>query len=166
MTENLIRLKLIRLMGLTLLVSMVMVTVHCRRSGSSDIIVYSSSPDGDRLTKRSGLSFTSDKDLSSADIKIDELTLFQKIDGFGATFNEAGMICINSLDPETKDSVLKMLSAPESGAGFTLMKSPVAACDFASAGPWYTYNDTPGDTSMKHFTIKDIKLKGEFEVKD
>lgn len=34
------------------------------------------------------------------------------------------------------------------------MKSPVAACDFASAGPWYTYNDTPGDTSMDHFTIE------------
>ena len=47
-----------------------------------------------------------------------------------------------------------MLFDPESGAGFTLMKSPVAACDFASAGPWYTYNDTPGDTSMEHFTIE------------
>ena len=34
------------------------------------------------------------------------------------------------------------------------MKSPIAACDFASAGPWYTYNDTPGDTAMNHFTIE------------
>ena len=64
------------------------------------------------------------------------------------------MICLNSLGAEEKDSVLKMLFDPESGAGYTLMKSPIAACDFASAGPWYTYNDTPGDTSMEHFTIE------------
>ena len=80
--------------------------------------------------------------------------MFQSIDGFGASFNEAGMICLNSLNKETQDSVFKMLFDPDSGAGYTLMKSPVAACDFASAGPWYTYNDTPGDTLMEHFTIK------------
>ncbi len=34
------------------------------------------------------------------------------------------------------------------------MKSPIAACDFASAGPWYTFNDTPGDTAMKNFSIE------------
>ena len=100
------------------------------------------------------MSFTSDKESSLPVIKIDEGTRFQKIDGFGATFNEAGMICLNSLNAETKDSVLKMLFDPDSGAGYTLMKSPIAACDFASAGPWYTYNDTPGDTSMEHFTIE------------
>ena len=102
----------------------------------------------------SDLSFTADKESSLPEIKIDEGTSFQKIEGFGATFNEAGMVCLNSLNEATKDSVLKMLFDPESGAGYTLMKSPVAACDYASAGPWYTYNDTPGDTSMDHFTIE------------
>ncbi|MBK7709848.1 MAG: hypothetical protein IPJ37_01905 [Bacteroidales bacterium] len=79
---------------------------------------------------------------------------FQTIDGFGASFNEAGMICLNSLDSETQNSVFKMLFDPDSGAGYTLMKSPIAACDFASAGPWYSYNDTPDDTLMEHFTIE------------
>ena len=146
--------KLCRSIGCTLVVSILIVIVQCQRSKSPDITVYSSSKDGDRLTKKAHSFFTSDKESSLSVIKIDEGTHFQKIDGFGATFNEAGMICLNSLDTETQDSVLKMLFNSSSGAGYTLMKSPITACDFASAGPWYTYDDTPGDTSMKHFTIE------------
>jgi glucosylceramidase len=148
-------------MSLAIAAVMIIANVQCKRSGSSDITVYSSSQDGDRLTKRSGSSFTSGEDSSAPVIKIDERTLFQKIDGFGATFNEAGMICLNSLPAETKDSVLKMLFDPESGSGYTLMKSPVGACDYASAGPWYTYNDTPGDTLMEHFSVeRDLGANG------
>jgi glucosylceramidase len=33
------------------------------------------------------------------------------------------------------------------------MKAPLAACDFASAGGWYTYDDTPRDSGLKRFTI-------------
>ena len=150
-----------RLIRFTLFVSALIVNVQCQRSKDSNISVYSSSHDGDRLTKRTDVSFTSDKESSLPVIKIDEGTRFQKIDGFGATFNEAGMICLNSLDAETKDNVLKMLFEPDSGAGYTLMKSPMAACDFASAGPWYSYNETPGDTAMEHFSIqRDLEPNG------
>lgn len=146
--------KLNRIIGLVIVMSTFLVNIHCIRSNESDITIYSSSQDGDRLSKRPGLSFISDKELSLPVIKVDETTRFQKIDGFGASFNEAGMISLNSLNPEIQDSVLKMLFDPDYGAGYTLMKSPIGACDFASAGPWYTYNDTPGDTSMIHFTIE------------
>ncbi len=146
--------ELTRLTLIILITGSILVNIHCQRSESPVITVYSSAQDGDRLTKKSDLLFTSDKKSSIPVIKIDEETRFQKIEGFGATFNEAGMICLNSLKSASKDSVLKMLFEPESGAGYTLMKSPIAACDFASAGPWYTYNDTPGDTSMEHFTIE------------
>jgi glucosylceramidase len=71
------------------------------------------------------------------------------------------MICINSLDKAAHDSVFRMLFDTSAGAGFTLMKSPIAACDFASAGPWYSYNEMPGDTAMKYFTIKrDLEADG------
>ncbi len=119
-----------------------------------DVYVYSSSRDGDRLTRKSDIRFSTDLKSSLPVIMIDDGTRFQKIDGFGATFNEAGMICLNSLNPETQISVLKMLFNPDTGAGFNIMKSPIAACDFASAGPWYSYNDTPGDTLMKNFNIE------------
>jgi glucosylceramidase len=146
--------ELTRFIGFSVLVGLILINVQCGRSKGPVITVYSSSQDGDRLTRKTDGSFASEGDSSMPVIKIDTGTHFQKIDGFGATFNEAGMICLNSLPAGARDNVLKMLFEPDSGAGFTAMKSPVAACDFASAGPWYTYNDTPGDTSMQHFSIE------------
>jgi O-glycosyl hydrolase len=137
-----------------LVVISLLLNVQCQRNDGPDIIVYSSSQDGDRLTRKELLRFSTSFQSSMPAIIVDEKTRFQKMDGFGASFNEAGMICLNSLEPEIQDSVFKMLFDPDSGAGYTLMKSPIAACDFASAGPWYSYNDTPGDTLMEHFTIE------------
>ena len=128
--------------------------IQCQGPRDSAIAVYSSSQDGDRLTQKEKIQFRSDKESSLPVIQVDEKIHFQMMDGFGASFNEAGMICLNSLDSEAQDKVLQMLFDPDSGSGYTLMKSPIAACDFASAGPWYTYNDTPGDTSMEHFSIE------------
>jgi glucosylceramidase len=143
-----------RLFGLSLIFGTLLVNVQCQKQKESGIVVISSSLDGDRLTKLAGISFTENKEANLPVIEMDTASRFQKIDGFGATFNEAGMICLNSLNTESQDSVLRNLFDPLTGAGFNLMKSPIAACDFASAGPWYTYNDTPGDTAMTHFSIE------------
>jgi glucosylceramidase len=125
------------------------------------ITVYSSSQEGDRLTQQPALKFTELKSSSLPEITINEDKVFQRMDGFGATFNEAGMICLNSLAPEAKEKVLESLFSHDSGAGYTLMKSPMAACDFASAGPWFSYNETPGDTAMEHFSIaRDLAPNG------
>lgn len=131
-----------------------LINTQCEQPKHLNISVYSSSLDGDRLTKKPNIGFESPSSSATAVITVDEGKQFQKIDGFGATFNEAGMICLNSLKPEAKEEVLKKLFDSESGAGFTLMKSPIAACDFASGGGWYTYDDTPGDTAMTHFSIE------------
>jgi glucosylceramidase len=154
MPKKEVRCKSVRLIGYIIIVIFLFVNIQCKRSKSLVISVYSSSQDGDRLTRKSDVPFASDKESSLPVINIDEGTRFQEIEGFGATFNEAGMICLNFLKPETQDSVLRTLFSPDSGAGYTLMKSPISACDFASAGPWYTYDDTPGDTSLKHFSIE------------
>ena len=131
-----------------------MINVHCQKPKSTDISVYISSQDGDRLTKKADMQFKADKKSSLPVIKIDESIRFQKMDGFGATFNEAGMICLNSLSADAKENVLKMLFDPETGSGYTAMKSPIGACDFASAGPWYSYNETRNDTLMKSFSVE------------
>ena len=34
------------------------------------------------------------------------------------------------------------------------MKTPIAGTDFQSAGPWYTYDDTPGDVELKNFSVE------------
>jgi glucosylceramidase len=129
-----------------------LIAFGCKQPVQTEITIYSSSGEGDRLEKTSG-KFSKEKDNPSV-IRVNEKTRYQKIDGFGATFNEAGMICLNSLPAEKKEKVLKDLFDPENGSGFNLMKSPIAACDFASAGPFYSYDDTKGDTMMKNFTIE------------
>jgi glucosylceramidase len=165
------------ILSCVLTAGMLLLNSYCRRSDNPGIDVFSSSLDGDRLLQKNNRWGVSGKKQNFPEIKIDTNTHYQKISGFGATFNEAGMICLNSLEPEAKDSVLKMLFDTLTGAGYTIMKSPIAACDFASAGPWYTYNDTPGDTAMEHFTvdrdlapdglitfIKEASRFGKFEI--
>ena len=122
--------------------------------GGSSISVYVSAKEGDRFTRKTDKKFVSAGNSSLHFIKVDEATRYQSIEGFGATFNESGMICLNALTPETRNNVLKSLFDSVTGAGFSLMKSPIAACDFSAAGPWYSYNDTPGDTAMNHFSIQ------------
>jgi len=85
----------------------VLFIVQCACQNDPEISVYSSSQDGDRLTKKRDVQFTSVKQSSLPVITVDERIRFQKIEGFGATFNEAGMICLNSLDNEVQGSVLK-----------------------------------------------------------
>lgn len=131
-----------------------LINVQCIENSDINVSVISSSTSGNRLTKLTDAKFIKEKESPLPVIKINEALKYQKMDGFGASFNEAGIICLNSLDENAQESVLRMLFDSEAGAGFTLMKSPIAACDFASSGPWYSYNDTPGDTSMNDFSIK------------
>jgi hypothetical protein len=67
-----IRFELNQLIRYSLVVSILIVNVQCQRYIGSDITVYSSSQDGDRLTKKTHMTFTSDKELSMPVIKIDE----------------------------------------------------------------------------------------------
>ncbi|MEO8763088.1 MAG: glycoside hydrolase family 30 protein [Ginsengibacter sp.] len=123
--------------------------------------VYVSSRAGDRLTRKADAGFTPQATPEASAIVVDEKTSFQRIEGFGATFNEGGMICLNTLDAKERNEVFRDLFDSVHGAGFTLMKSPIAACDFASAGPWYTYDDTKDDTLMNQFSIKrDLEPNG------
>ena len=121
---------------------------------TGNVEVYESSQAGDRLTRKPDAQFVLDTKSLIPVITINDKKTFQIIEGFGATFNEAGMICLNSLNAADRRHVFESLFDSVKGAGFTLMKSPIAACDFASSGPWYSYNDTPGDTMMAHFTIQ------------
>jgi glucosylceramidase len=121
---------------------------------AQNIEVYVSSQAGDRLTRKNDATFIADTKSSAPVITVNEKKSFQKIEGFGATFNEAGMICLNSLSAEDRNNVFASLFDTVKGSGFTMMKSPIAACDFASAGPWYSYDETLYDTLMTHFSIQ------------
>jgi glucosylceramidase len=120
---------------------------------SQEVKVVVSSKAGDRLSVKPALHFEAKAPAKGGGFQINPAVTYQKIAGFGASFLEAGMICINDLDPAEQEKVFEALFDPDHGAGFTAMKTPLAGTDFMSAGPWYTYDDTPGDVEMKHFSI-------------
>jgi glucosylceramidase len=127
---------------------------------AQEVRCYVSSREGARLAAGPNLSF-SPATGNQAGFQIDDSKSFQTIIGFGASFLEAGMVCLNSLPQADQEKVLQRLFDPVEGAGFSAMKTPLAGTDFMSAGPWYTYDDTPGDVTMKAFSIqRDLGTNG------
>jgi len=122
-------------------------------AGWGQIRVWVSAASGERLAEKPAIAFGAAPETVPV-ITVNAAKRYQTIEGFGATFNEAGLMVLNQLPRAEQENVLRALFHPDRGAGFTLMKSPLAACDFAAAGPWYTFDDTPGDTGLRHFTIE------------
>jgi len=114
--------------------------------------LFVSSRAGDRLTEKPAVRFAPARS-GPATFRLDPSVTHQTIVGFGASFLEAGMVCLNSLEPVQQEAVLRALFDPETGAGFSAMKTAIAATDFMSAGPWYNYADAPGDVELKSFSI-------------
>jgi glucosylceramidase len=128
---------------------------------SQEVKVYVSSKAGDRLTAKPNLHFES-KAAAKAAFTVNDTVKFQKMDGFGASLLEAGLMVINTLPPDKQEEVLRSLFDVQRGAGFTAMKTVLGSTDFQSAGPFFTYDDTPGDVGMKHFSIaRDLAPNGE-----
>jgi glucosylceramidase len=124
------------------------------QASGQEVKRYVSSSAGDRLAPKPGLAFSVSSQGIASTFQIDDTKNYQTMAGFGATFLEAGMICLNSLPLEQQERVLRALFDPVEGAGFTAMKSPLAGTDFMSGGAWYTYDDTAGDVELKHFSIE------------
>jgi glucosylceramidase len=116
--------------------------------------VYVSSDSGDRLAAKPEVKFTDARPAAGVTFAINDAVKFQKMDGFGASLMEAGIITLNTLPPGKQEEVLRALFDPQEGAGFTAMKTPLAGTDFQSAGPWFTYDDTPGDVRLEHFSVQ------------
>src|SRR5207302_859545 len=126
---------------------------------AQEVRVYVTSQAGDRLSLKPTIRFGNSS--RRTDFEIDDSKRDQEIVGFGASFLEAGMICINSLDVANQEKLLAALFDPNRGAGFSAMKTVIGATDFMSAGPFYTYDDHPGDVGMKLFSIqRDLEKNG------
>jgi glucosylceramidase len=128
---------------------------------SQEVAVYVTSKAGDRIASKPALHFVAKATRSEPDFRIDDTTTYQKIDGFGASLLEAGPICLDSLDVSAREAILRALFDAQQGAGFSAMKTVIGATDFQSAGPYYTYDDLPGDLKLLHFSIaRDLQPKG------
>jgi len=129
--------------------------IFCAFSAEAQTVkVYVSSKAGDRLTAKSDLHFDEAMPACDGVFTIQDAVKYQKIDGFGASLMEGGILALNTLPADKQEDVLRALFDAQAGAGFTAMKTPIAGTDFQSAGPWYTYDDTPGDVEMNNFSVE------------
>src|SRR6266852_8414644 len=123
--------------------------------------VYVSSKAGDRIAAKPDLQFSDAQPARGTNFQINDALKLQKIDGFGASIMEAGIMTLNTLPPDKQEEVLRALFDAKEGAGYTAMKTPLAGTDFQSAGPWFTYDDTPGDVELKNFSVeRDFEVNG------
>jgi glucosylceramidase len=120
---------------------------------SQHVQVFVSSQAGERLAARPVLSFETRSLPPGQGFAIDDTVRYQKIDGFGASFQEAGLMSLNVLPVPQQEAVLQALFDPQKGAGFSAMKTVLASTDFMTAGPFYSYDPTPGDVQMKDFSV-------------
>ena len=118
-----------------------------------EVKVYVSSKAGDRLMEKAPLHFSAQRAPKVPTFRIGGGVKHQTMIGFGASILEAGLVVLNTLPPAEQEAVLRALFDAKTGAGFSAMKTTLAGTDFMSAGPWYTYDDAPGDVDLKHFSI-------------
>ena len=128
---------------------------------SQEVSVFVTSKAGDRLAPKPPLRFVPKATRLEPGFRVDDATAYQKIDGFGASLLEAAPICLQALDVWAQEAVLRALFDAQRGAGFSAMKTVIGATDFQSSGPYYTYDDVPGDLKLLHFSIaRDLQPAG------
>src|SRR3974390_681735 len=137
-----------------------LLTFTSARSVGQTVKLHVSSKAGDRLSTKPDVQFADAKP-SGTVFEIDDTKKYQRIDGFGASIMEAGIMTLNTLPAEKQEEVLRSLFDVKEGAGYTAMKTPIAGTDFQAAGPWYSYDDTPGDVELKNFSVeRDFRPNG------
>ncbi|BDU71868.1 glycoside hydrolase family 30 protein [Mesoterricola silvestris] len=77
--------------------------------------------------------------------------LRQTLEGIGGALTEASAWVLAQLPEASRGQVLDRFFGP-GGAGFTLARVPVGACDFSVEGR-FSYDDVAGDEALAHFSI-------------
>ncbi len=77
---------------------------------------------------------------------------FQKMNGFGGCFNEAGYQALLTLEKDDQNALLKDLFQPGPGnVNLTHCRMPIGANDYSL--DWYSLNENKGDYAMEHFSL-------------
>lgn len=76
----------------------------------------------------------------------------QTIEGFGACFNEISWDAIQLVDKNKQEEIVDNLFDTKQGLNFTFCRTSIGANDYSRN--WYSYDETPGDFELKHFSIE------------
>jgi glucosylceramidase len=100
---------------------------------------------------------SSGSDTAGVYVVINPQKRYQQIDGWGGCFNERGWDAMSALTPAQRTSVMKALFDPDEGCRLNFGRTPIGCSDYST--DWYSYDETPGDYEMKHFSIDRDKEK-------
>ena len=110
-----------------------------------------------KLSTQSDLQFSSTNGSSDTTVTVNDSTIRQTVDGFGASMTDASAYLI--WNSPHKDDIMKQLFSPTDGIGISFLRQPIGASDYI-AGPntpaYYSYDDNGGnpDPALTNFTIK------------
>ncbi|KAL1696028.1 glycoside hydrolase family 30 protein [Schizophyllum commune] len=147
------------------LLSVVLLTISVKIANSQQIFdVYQTTHDQNHLFSAVGpgvaspINFdTPGTSAASADIVVDETTVYQSIAGYGASLTDASASVLNGLKTANKDKYQELLnklfdvSDSNGNAGLTYLRVPLGATDF-SANVW-SFDEADGDTALDHFDV-------------
>lgn len=103
------------------------------------------------------INFVTPGSTGSADIKVDDSTVYQQIDGFGGTLTDNAASTLLSLKSRNADNYWSLLgymfdtTDSKQAAGLSYLRVTLAASDFSPNV--YSFDDTAGDTSLSKFSI-------------
>jgi len=117
---------------------------------SGSVQVIQTSAEGARLKELPSMTFTADDSASLPTITVNPAVTFQTIIGFGGAFTESTASVLNQLPKNKREEIINAYFSPK-GAAYTLCRTPIGSCDFSLSS--YSYDETPGDTSLKNFSI-------------
>jgi len=119
-------------------------------ASSSQVILTSES--GDKLANKENVSFIKGAPASTLSvIKVNPENIKQTLMGIGSSFTESSAFVLAHLAPAERAEVMSKIFS-ESGANFSLARTPIGATDFSVEGK-YSYADVPNDKDLEHFSI-------------
>ncbi|KAJ3835095.1 glucan endo-1,6-beta-glucosidase [Lentinula raphanica] len=109
------------------------------------------------LAPSTPINFVSPGAIGSADIVVDDSSVFQTVYGFGGSLTDSAALLFNNLKNQNSNNywtLLNYLFSPTDGAnaaGLNYIRVPLGASDFSANV--YNYDETSGDTSFNNFNI-------------
>jgi glucosylceramidase len=116
-------------------------------AANETVSVWMTTSDRSRLLQPQGAA-TFGPDTGTAQVvDVNEGTLYQPIDGFGASLTESSAVVINGMSASSRQTLLNNLfSRNGSGIGLSILRQPMGASDFAASGN-YSYDNTCCDVN-------------------
>ena len=84
-------------------------------------------------------------------ITLDPNVKYQQIEGFGGAFTDSAASVLQKMPAAKQEEMMRAYFDPEKGIGYTLCRTHINSCDFSLEN--YAYDETPGDTDLKNFSI-------------